>query len=110
MRNILRSMGLAKAAGALLSGEDTVRTAARGGKVKLVLLTADAGASTVKRARQIEELCGAPVLELDCSKYDLGGALGLSTVSIAAVTDAGFAKMLSGKIEKYKQDNTPPQK
>ena len=100
MRDILHSIGLAKAAGYLLSGEDTVRNAARGGKVRLVILSGDAGGSAVKRANQAAELCGARVVTLGCTKFELGAALGLGTVAIAAITDAGFAKMLSGKIDR----------
>jgi len=100
MRDILRSVGLAKAAGFLLSGEDTVRNAARGGKVRLVILSEDAGASAVKRAQQAADVCKARVMTLGCTKLELGAALGLGTVAIAAITDAGFAKMLAGKIEK----------
>lgn len=99
MRDTLRSIGLAKVAGFLLTGEDTVRNAARGGKVKLIILSEDAGSGAVKRADQAAQLCGVKVLTIGCSKFELGAAAGLGTVAIAAITDTGFAKMLIGKIE-----------
>ena len=104
MNNGLRTIGLAKAAGCLLSGEDTVRNAARKGKVKLLLLASDVGSSGEKRARQINETSGAPIIRLSCSKTELGGAIGLETVSIAAVTDAGFAGMLRAKLESREEE------
>ena len=100
MPDSIRFLGLIKAAGKLVTGEDTVRNTARDGKVKLVLLTQDAGSSAVHRGRQAGALCGVPVVTLPCSKRELGAALGLDVVSVAAVTDSGFVKSLLQKIQK----------
>ena len=99
MRNILSSIGLAKSAGCVVSGEDTVRNAGRSNKVKLILLAEDAGNSAMKRAKQVEAVSSAPLVVLQCSKTELGAALGLSTASIAAITDTGFAAMLLKKLQ-----------
>ncbi len=98
MSSFLQSLGLCKAAGALLTGEDTVRSAARAGRVRLVLTACDAGAAAQRRAQQASADAKAPYFRLDAAKEELGAALGLGPVSIAAVTDKGLAAMMERKL------------
>ena len=99
MNDLLGSLGLCKRAGALRTGEDTVRSEVRSGRGKLILLSHDAGDGAVKRARTLAHETGIPLWRLPEGKNALGAALGLTMVSIAAVTDAGFAGMLLKKLK-----------
>ncbi len=87
-------LGLAKKAGRIESGEETVATAARAGKAKLIILAADAGRS----ARGFEKNAACPVVTLPCGKSELGATLGRETVSVACLTDIGFASAFIDKL------------
>jgi len=92
----LRILGLARRAGKVEIGEEAVGKAARGGKVRLILLAADASQNAAKRAEGFGYTAAAPVILLVASKAELGHALGLAGPAMAAVTDAGLAAALAG--------------
>ena len=77
-------------------GEEAVGKAARGGKVRLILLAADASQNAAKRAEGFGFTAKAPVVVPDVTKEELGHALGLTGPAMAAVTDAGLAAALAG--------------
>ena len=91
----LRILGLARRAGKVEIGEEAVGKAARGGKVRLILLAADASQNAAKRAEGFGYTAGAPVIRLEASKGELGHALGLLGPAMAAMTDAGLAAALA---------------
>lgn len=91
-------LGLAKKAGKIESGDESVAIAARAGKAKLILTASDAGRSTVARAASSGETAGCPVVATAYTKGELGGALGRDTVGVAAVTDIGFASAFIHKL------------
>lgn len=105
MSESLSFLGLAKRAGRLAAGEDAVQAALQGGKVRLLLLAADAGDKTVRRT---EHQSGGrlPILYLESGKAALGQALGWGSCAVAAVTDLGmalsFARQLAQGDERHR--------
>ncbi len=94
----LRILGLARRAGKVEIGEEAVGKAARGGKVRLILLAADASQNAAKRAEGFSFTAKAPVMVLEVSKEELGHALGLTGPAMAAITDTGLAAALAGAL------------
>jgi len=94
----LRILGLARRAGKVEIGEEAVGKAARGGKVRLILLAADASQNAAKRAEGFSFTAKAPVMVLEVSKGELGHALGLTGPAMAAITDTGLAAALAGAL------------
>ena len=86
--------GLAYRAGRLIMGTDAVVTAIQENKVKLILLAADISAHTRSTILSAAESSGCLVTDMPCGKNELGGALGRAAVSVAALTDIGFASAI----------------
>jgi ribosomal protein L7Ae-like RNA K-turn-binding protein len=89
----LRLLGLAARAGAVVWGTERVREAARGGRLRLVLIARDASANSrdklvpLLEARQIRHRA---VLDQD----RLGDALGRGPLSAVGIDDAGLARRI----------------
>lgn len=103
---ILRLLGLAKKAGRLEIGEEPVGAACRARQAKLVLLAADAAPNTRRRAAHFGQAGDVLWLETPFDKEELGFFLGRSSCAMTALTDAGFAAAVAGKLaardpEKY---------
>ena len=100
----LSFIGLMKRAGALIPGADGIYDAARAGSlIRLILLASDAGpntcgANTKKGLLNAKEECGAPMIQLEATKAQLGAILGQKECAAAAITDTGFAKALCEKL------------
>ncbi len=103
---ILRLLGLSRRAGRLAQGEDMTQEAVSGHKARLLLLSADAGPGTVRKARN---LAGdrLPLAQLSEDKSQLGAALGRDTCAVCAVTDLGFAAKLAALIAAEQSDFAP---
>lgn len=95
----LSFIGLMKRAGALIPGADGIYDAARAGSlIRLILLASDAGPNTKKGLLNAKEECGAPMIQLEATKAQLGAILGQKECAAAAITDTGFAKALCEKL------------
>ena len=82
----LSFIGLMKRAGALIPGADGIYDAARAGSlIRLILLASDAGPNTKKGLLNAKEECGAPMIELDATKAQLGAILGQKECAAAAI-------------------------
>ena len=88
----------------LVAGEEQVGAMARAGKARLMLLASDAGAHTLRRAKGFVAGTAQPLLTLPFTKDELGGALGIASCALAAITDVrlaqAFVKTL-GEPERY---------
>ena len=86
-------LGLANRARKIISGEELTVKEVRGGKAKLVLLSADASANTTKK---ITDKCKSYEVPLKIveSRHLLGQAIGKEARVVVAVLDDGFAKKL----------------
>lgn len=94
LANNLGFIGLARKAGALEVGSEAAETAVAKGRAKLVIVSSDAGRSTVGKLTELCEAKGVPI-RISTDKVTLGKALGRRMVAVAAVTDRNFAdKML----------------
>jgi ribosomal protein L30E len=86
-----RLLGIAKKAGMLEIGDESVGHAARSGKVKVILSAADASEGSKRRARSYAEACGAIHLVLPADKDELGLIIGRGSPGMLAILDAGIA-------------------
>ena len=98
---VLGFIGLMRRAGAVAVGMDDSFDAARDNKARLLLQASDVAKNTVSAmqnaAAQREE--GIPVVKLDCTKRELGAAVGVRECAALAVLDTGFALALCKKLE-----------
>ena len=93
MNNFLSTLGLARRAGKLLLGVDSIESFRK--PVALLIYASDAS-PRVRRA-----LGGRtdPSVSPDLTKEQLGSAVGCKSAAVIAVTDAGFAGILRKKLE-----------
>lgn len=96
--NAAFSLGLAQKAGKAVSGDFAVREALKGGKVKLLVIAADAAENTKKDLLYIAESAGVPVIEA-LSRVEIGVAIGKAPRASVAITDANFVKMLTKNLK-----------
>ena len=99
MDNVLSMLGLAKKAGLIEIGSDSVKTAARAGRAVLVMASKDSSPPSKKRAQTCAAAGGAVYLELPYDKYELGSLLGRGSPGTIAVTDVGFAASFAAKLD-----------
>lgn len=93
MNNFLSTLGLARRAGKLLLGVDSVTSCRK--PVPLLIYASDAS-PRVKRALATRT---DPSVTPDFTKEQLGRAVGCKEAAVVAVTDAGFAGILRNKLE-----------
>ncbi|MDR1650409.1 MAG: hypothetical protein LBR87_01325 [Synergistaceae bacterium] len=85
----LSLLGLARASGELIVGQDNVFRARGAGRKLLVIVSRDCSENVLRRIGEDARLAA------DVSRESLGGALGLNNVQIAALPEgSGFAKKL----------------
>jgi ribosomal protein L7Ae-like RNA K-turn-binding protein len=86
-------LGLAQRAGGIIAGSDAVLAAFGKGRVRLVLLAADAGANAEKKVR--DKCAFYRIQMVSCfDRNELGRALGRGPTVMAGVTDPGFTEKL----------------
>jgi len=88
---ILSLLGLALRGGRLIVGEEPVEGAVRAKDARVLLVASDAADNTRRRCRHFSEIGQCLCLWLPFTKFELGQALGRSSVAIVAVTDIGLA-------------------
>ena len=88
-------LGLAAKKGAIASGSDACELAARDGKAFLVILASDASDGTKLRFSRIASSYGIACIEMG-EKAELGRHVGKCDRSALAVTDANFARIITG--------------
>lgn len=99
-------IGLARKAGAIVTGEGLTEQAVKREKALLVLVTHDASINTRKKIETVLYDKNIPLLEFG-HKEKLGHMLGKTFFSVIAVTDRGFAERIKQLIEQeYNNDNT----
>ena len=90
----LKLIGLMRRANALQPGEDRAGDAVQAGKARLLLVASDAADNARRRAEHLVNGRRTQLVELPFDRTELGGAIGLGSCSMAAVTDLGFAGAL----------------
>lgn len=93
----LRLLGLARRAGAVAPGTESVRRAIRDGEALLILMATDASSVQLKKIRTTHDDVSIPRVILG-DRDALGSALGMSPLSAVAVTQASFADRLVAEL------------
>ncbi len=91
---ILGLLGLMRRANALDVGETNSGAAVKAGRAKLLLLASDASDNARRRAETFVFGHRTFLLTLPYTKAEVSGSVGVSSCSMAAVTDIGFANAL----------------
>ena len=86
-----RLLGLAKKAGLLEIGDESVGQAARARKAKLILSAVDASERSIRQARNYAEQCDAIHLVLPSTKEELSTIIGRGSPGMLAIMDIGLA-------------------
>lgn len=94
----LATLGLCRRAGRLNYGYDMVVDGLE--RTKAVFFAADISARTRNSVLQLAARKGVPCKDLPFDMQTLAGAMGTKPVGIIGITEAGFAKLLTGEIEK----------
>ena len=91
MDKSLNYLALGRKAGRVELGEEPVGAAARSGKAYLIVVAADAGDHSWRRAKSYVTGTDQQCIRLDVSKDQLGQAIGRTSLAMAAFTDASLA-------------------
>ncbi|WP_445323548.1 YlxQ family RNA-binding protein [Paenibacillus sp. FSL R7-0179] len=94
MSKTLSYLGLAMRAGKIVTGDEAVLKAVRSSEAKLVVLAGDASDNTQKKFR---DKCGTYDIPLVIAFHrdELGASIGKDQRVVLAITDKGFAEMIS---------------
>lgn len=84
-------LGLARKAGKLQTGEESVSAMLAEKHARLTVLAMDAGEAVARKVRGLAEGSRQKVLVIPCDKLRLGAALGRPVVSVAAFADVSMA-------------------
>ena len=101
----LNYLALARKGGRAELGEEPVGAAARALKAHLILVAGDASDHTWRRAKSFAAGTDQQCVRLDCTKDEMGFAIGRTSLAIAAITDVQLALALVKSLEepeKYK--------
>ena len=90
------ALGLAQTAGKVSSGDLGVKEALSGGKVKLLVIAADASPNTVKELKFLAAKVSVPVITC-MQRSELGLCIGKAPRAAVAVLDKGFAGLIMKK-------------
>lgn len=94
----LGMLGLAKKAGFLEIGDESVSVSAKRGKAQLILSASDASDGSKRRAAGYAEMCGAFYGEFMMDKAELSSVIGRGAPGIIAVTDVGLAAGIAARL------------
>jgi ribosomal protein L7Ae-like RNA K-turn-binding protein len=94
----LRLLGLAARAGAVLSGTERVREAARAGTLRFVVVAGDISANTRDKLIPLFEARNVRYREI-ATRAELGDAVGRAPASALGITDAGLARRVADLLE-----------
>lgn len=100
MNGSIRYLALAKKAGKLQIGEDSVQAAAEMTHVRLIVTASDAGASALRKAQFCAQQYNLPCVGLQETKAELGNLVGRGTPGILAFTDTGLASAFLTELDR----------
>ena len=98
MDNCLRMLGLAKKAGFLEVGEESVSDSVMFIKARIILSASDAAQGSVRKAGYLAEDASVPHVVLPYTKADLGEVIGRGTPGMMSITDIGMAHSFVTKL------------
>ena len=88
-------MGMARRANRVSLGHDACESAVKSGSASLVITSCDASQRLKEEMAGLCENYNTDYFELDCTKFDLGAALGAKITAVLSIDDAGFAKRIT---------------
>ena len=91
MHKALNYMSLARRGGRIELGEEPCGAAARAGHAKLIVVASDASPHTWRRAKSYAAGTDQQCVRLNCTKDEMGFAIGRTSLAIAAFTDPSMA-------------------
>ena len=104
MNNALGVLGLAKKAGLLEIGEESVNAASKKGKAWLILSASDASDASKRHAGSYADYGGCDWVQLEFTKNELAAVIGRGSPGMIAITDAGLARSFILKLGKPELD------
>lgn len=102
MKKYIGVIGLAKRAGKLACGTESVVDAIRAKKASLVIVASDVSNETKKRIVDKCSFYGVDITTLEEGKSELGTALGRNDTAAAAFLDASFVKAFHASLAREK--------
>lgn len=84
-------LGLARKAGKLQTGEETVGSLLLQKRARLTVLASDAGSAVARKVHSLAQDSRQRILKIPYDKLTLGAALGKQSVSVAAFADVSMA-------------------
>jgi ribosomal protein L7Ae-like RNA K-turn-binding protein len=98
MEREVRLLGIARKAGLLQIGDESVSAAAVASRARLILSASDASENSTRRAKSYAEASGKLHLVLPFTKFELSECLGRGAPGMLAVTDVGIAASLTSML------------
>ena len=103
MNKAMNYLGLARRGGLAELGEEPVGAIARTGKAYVILVAGDASDHTWRRAKSYAAGTDQQCIRLECTKDEMGQAVGRTSLAIAAVTDVQLALALVQALDRPEQ-------
>ncbi|MFD1928662.1 YlxQ family RNA-binding protein [Sporosarcina siberiensis] len=99
-KKIFQMLGMATRARMLVTGEELAIREVRNGNARLVIVSNDASANTIKK---VTDKCSFNNVEMHVfgNREEIGHAIGKESRVVLAITDAGFAGKLSELLNEY---------
>ena len=98
IQKLLSLIGLARKAGKLTVGTEAVCDSIRGGKVKLVIASAEASDNTKKRISNCTAYYGVRIEYTGATPDELGTAIGKGATACVGIGDENFIKLIAGNL------------
>ena len=99
MNKALNYLALARKGGLAELGEEPVGAIARAGKAYVILVAGDASDHTWRRAKSYVSGTDQQCVRLECTKEEMGFAVGRTSLAIAAITDVRLALALVSSLD-----------
>ena len=96
--NALNLLGIAKKAGMLEIGADSVGTCARSRKARLIISASDASGNSLRASENCAAASHAVFLTVPYTKAELGEVIGRGNPGMLAITDIGMASAFVSKL------------
>lgn len=92
MQKLLSLFGMARRAGKVAQGFDAAAGALTKGEAAEVFVAGDCAPRTQRNIARVAESAGVPVLQMECTRAELGHAIGCAPTGVIALTDRNFAR------------------
>lgn len=99
MNKALNYLALSRKGGMAQLGEEPVGAIARAGKAHVILVAGDASDHTWRRAKSYVSGTDQQCIRLECTKEEMGFAVGRTSLAIAAITDVQMALALVSSLD-----------